>query len=166
MRPDLRARGLRSARALALAGALLAAWPAAATDGDAVPRDPMERVRYHLQLAEPLTEHFEGVLRSACPRFGSPAEWRAHMQTEVDRLVLLAAHMEEAWAEAKRTGDDEVRRVAKAPRRRLPEAQALVDKLSLCAEDNGASLSVASLYRRLEREVPRRQVEIALPPAP
>ena len=139
--------------------------PTAAAETE-VPREPMERVRYHLRQAQPLTEHFEGVLRDACPRFASPEEWRAYVRAEVDRMVLLAAHMEEEWAEAKRTGDDEVRRAAKAPRRRLPEAEALVDKLSACAQDNGASLSVASLYRRLERDVPRRQAEIALPPAP
>jgi hypothetical protein len=136
-----------------------------AAEGD-VPREPLEREQYHLRRAQPLTEHFEGVLREDCPKFTSSAEWRAYMQTEVDRMILLAAHMEQAWVEAKRAPDDEVRRVAKAPRRRLPEAQTLIDKLSSCAQDNGASLSVASLYRRLERDVPRRQADIALPPAP
>jgi len=131
-----------------------------------VPREPLERVQYHLKQAQPLAEHFEAVLREGCPRFASPAEWRAYMQRETDRMVLLGAHMEEAWAEARRAVDDDVRRVAKAPRRRLPEVQALIDKYSACAQDNGATLSVGPLFRRLERDVPRRQADIALPPAP
>ena len=151
-------------------GAVLAAGaltvPLAAETETEVPREPLERVQYHLKQAQPLTEHFEAVLREDCPRFASAAGWRAYMQTEVDRMVLLGAHMEEAWVEAKRAVEDEVRRVAKAPRRRLPEVQALIDKFSACAQDNGASLSVGSLFRRLERDVPRRQADIALPPPP
>jgi hypothetical protein len=45
----------------------------------------------------------------------------------------------------------------------VDRARALVDKLSGCAEDNGTRLSPASVWRRIEREVPARQVEIALP---
>jgi hypothetical protein len=79
-------------------------------------------------------------------------------------MVLLIAHLEEAWIEAKHTGDDDVRRAAKAPRRRVDRARLLLDKLSGCAEGNGASLSPMALWRRVEREVPGRQAEIALPP--
>ena len=73
------------------------------------------------------------------------------------------AHLEQAWVEAKRTGDDDVRRTAKAPRRQSDQLRQLVDKLTTCAEANGASFSPATIWRRIEREVPRRQAEIALP---
>jgi hypothetical protein len=56
-----------------------------------------------------------------------------------------------------------VRRAAKAPRERVDRARVLVDKLSGCAEGNGASLSPMSVWRRIEREIPRRQADIALP---
>ena len=64
---------------------------------------------------------------------------------------------------AKTTGDDVVRQAAKAPRKRLGEARPLLSKLQTCAENNGATLSVASVWHRIDREVPRRQAEIALP---
>jgi len=57
-----------------------------------------------------------------------------------------------------------VRREAKAPRRRVDQARALFDKLSACAESNGAApFSQMAVWRRIEREVPQRQAEIALP---
>jgi len=75
----------------------------------------------------------------------------------------MAAHVEQAWVEAKTTGDDEVRQAAKAPRKRLGEARPLLNKLQTCAENNGATLSTASVWQRIDREIPRRQAEIALP---
>ena len=81
----------------------------------------------------------------------------------MERVVTLMAHLEQAWVEAKATGDDDVRREAKAPRRRVDQARALLDKLQGCAEGNGSQISQGSLWRRIEREVPRRQAEIALP---
>jgi hypothetical protein len=98
-----------------------------------------------------------------CPRSGSLPAWNAYVDAEVDRMILLMAHVEQAWEEAKATGDDDVRRAGKAPRLRLAEARALVDKLSECAEANGSELPVASIWVRVQREVPRRQAEIALP---
>jgi hypothetical protein len=121
-------------------------------------------MEHHLVQVHRLAEHFERVLDRECPRFGSPREWRGYVDGEVDRMVLLIAHLEEAWIEAKHTGDDDVRRAAKAPRRRVDRARLLLDKLSGCAEGNGASLSPGSLWRRIEREVPGRQAEISLPP--
>jgi hypothetical protein len=56
-----------------------------------------------------------------------------------------------------------VRRTAKAPRKRMDQARALLDKLQGCAEDNGAAFSSMSVWRRIEREVPQKQSEIALP---
>jgi hypothetical protein len=137
--------------------------PVAAREPERSPDVARARMEHHLVEVRRLAEHFEGVLDQDCPRFSSPGEWRAYLDAEVDRVVLLLAHLEEAWAEAKYTGDDDVRRDAKAPRRRVDRARALVDKLSGCAEDNGTRLSPASVWRRIEREVPARQVEIALP---
>jgi tetratricopeptide (TPR) repeat protein len=73
------------------------------------------------------------------------------------------AHLEQAWVEAKATGDDDVRRDAKAPRKRVDQARALLDKLQGCASGNGAPISQQALWRRIEREIPQRQAEIALP---
>lgn len=121
------------------------------------------RVAHHLDEASRLAAHFEGVLRENCPRFGTSAEWHTYLDGELQRVVLLVAHVEQAWVEAKTTDDDDVRRAAKAPRRRVQEAQGLVDKLAGCAEANGTYLQVSALWRRVEQEVPRAQAEITLP---
>src|SRR5205085_7740587 len=107
--------------------------------------------------------HFEVLVAAGCPRFASRAEWNVFLDREVDRMLLLAAHVEQAWVEAKRTGDKDVRRAAKAPGRRIEEAVQLVDKLTACAEENGTTFSPGPIYRRLERDLPQRQAEIALP---
>jgi hypothetical protein len=120
-------------------------------------------MEHHLREVTQLAEHFESVMSSGCPHFASPGEWRAYLDGEIDRVVLLMAHLEQAWVEAKHTGDDDVRRDAKAPRRRVDWARALVDKLSGCAESNGASFSQGAVWRRIKREVPQRQSQIALP---
>jgi hypothetical protein len=144
-----------------LLGALVA--PGAAREPHRPAAVARARMEHHLTHVHRLTEHFEGVLTRECPRFPTPGEWRAYLDGEIDRVVLLIAHLEEAWLEAKHTGDDDVRRAAKAPRRRVDRARALVDKLSGCAEGNGAPLSPASVWRRIEREIPQRQADIALP---
>lgn len=128
-----------------------------------VPTEPRARVAHHLREVNGLQRHFDAVMRDKCPRFASAAEWKRHFEDEVERIVLLLAHLEQAWLEAKRTGDDDVRRTAKAPRQQLAGARALLDKLSDCADDHGASVSAFSVWRRIEREVPKRQAEIALP---
>ena len=150
----------RGAAALALIAALITA-PAFATE--VTPADARSRVDHHLRHVASLSGHFETLLTTTCPRFASPAEWETYVEVETDRLVLLVAHLEQAWAEAKRTGDDEVRRAAKAPKRQSDQARALLDKLAVCAETNGAAFSPFGIWRRIEREVPRRQAEIALP---
>jgi hypothetical protein len=127
------------------------------------PTDVRARVDYHVRHATELAEHFEGVMKNDCPRFASDGEWQTYLDGEIDRMVLMAAHVEQAWLEAKTTGDDQVRQAAKAPRKRLGEARPLLDKLQTCAQDNGAALSTASVWLRIDREVPRRQAEIALP---
>lgn len=128
-----------------------------------VPTEPRVRVAHHLREVNGLQRHFDAVMRDQCPKFASAAEWKRHFEDEVDRVVLLLAHLEQAWLEAKRTGDDDVRRTAKAPRQQLAGARALLDKLSTCADDHGVSVSAFSVWRRIEREVPKRQAEIALP---
>src|SRR5262249_34478679 len=110
-----------------------------------------------------LVEHFDTVISEDCPRFASSAEWDRYFEAEVDRVVLLMAHLKQAWAEAKQTPDKDVRRAAKAPRRELERGRALFDKLQQCAGDNGASFSPFPVWQRIEREIPRRQAEIALP---
>jgi len=141
---------------------LVVAGPASAA-GAKSPEEVRPRVEHHLRHVEDLAQHFDSVLTAACPRFATPGEWDRYLDGEVERVVLLMAHVEQAWVEAKTTGDDEVRRVAKTPRRRVEQARVLLDKLSVCATDNGTSLNQLALWRRIEREVPQRQAEVALP---
>jgi hypothetical protein len=129
----------------------------------AQPEAARARVQHHLRQVERLSEHFETVLGAGCPRFASAAAWDEYVETEMEQVVLLVAHLEQAWVEAKRTGDDDVRRTAKAPRRQHDQARLLVDKLASCAEVNGAAFSPMSLWRRVERDVPQRRMEVALP---
>jgi hypothetical protein len=141
---------------------IVMAGPVSAT-GTKSPEEVRPRVDHHLKQVETLAQHFESVLSADCPRFASTAEWDRYLDGEVEQVVLLMAHVEQAWVEAKTTGDDDVRRVAKAPRKRLEQARTLLGKLSGCADANGSSLNQLGLWRRIEREVPQRQVEIALP---
>jgi hypothetical protein len=154
---------------LALGLALLALADGAAPARDTpfaadTPRESRERVDHHLREVNRLVQHFEGVLAQECPRFARRSEWSAYLDQELDQLVLLLAHKEEAWAEAKQTGDDELRRHAKMPRDQRDHARALAEKFQTCAEGNGASFSPTSLWRRIERDVPHRRAAIALPP--
>ena len=142
---------------------LVPATPARAREPHRTVEEARSRMEYHLREVTQLSEHFESLMQKDCPQFTSSGEWTAYLDTEVERVVTLVAHLEQAWIEAKSTGDDEVRRAAKAPRKRVDQARALLDKLQGCAQSNGAPISQAPLWRRIEREVPRRQVEIALP---
>src|SRR5213594_1834581 len=104
------------------------------------------------------------ALVSAGDRTASEARPRVeHHLIEAEQVVLLVAHLEEAWSEAKRTSDKDVRRAAKAPRAQVSRAQNLVTKLQTCMGDGGASLESRVIWRRVEQEVPRRRAEIALP---
>jgi hypothetical protein len=134
------------------------AWAGHRTAEEARPR-----VEHHLQQVDLLSQHFAGLLKQDCQRFGRPDEWRSFLDGELDRVTLLVAHLEQAWVEAKHTGDKDVRRAAKAPRAQIDRAQRLVTKLQACAGDNGASFDASAAWRRVERDVPRRQAEIALP---
>jgi hypothetical protein len=146
-----------------------AALALAALFGSTVPSDALQpeaaraRVQHHLRHVERLSGHFEALLGGDCPRFATPAAWDAYVDTEMEQVVLLVAHLEQAWAEAKRTGDDDVRRTAKAPRRQREQARQLVEKLSSCAEVNGAAFSPLVLWRRIEAALPQRRMDVALP---
>ena len=153
---------MRFLRAVAVTIVLVAAVPAGAADREPA-SEIQPRVDHHIREAAVLAEHFETLVGAECPRFASAAEWNAYVEGEVDQMLLLAAHLEQAWVEAKRTGDDDVRRAAKAPRRRLEDAPQLIDKLTACAQDNGTTFSPGPVYRRIERDLPTRQAEIALP---
>jgi hypothetical protein len=146
---------LSIAALLGVAGPAHAEWLPAA--------EIQPRVEHHVREVSALIEHFETFVADRCPHFTTTAEWQAYADGEIDRMLSLAAHAEQAWVEAKRTGDDDVRRAAKAPRRRLDDAPKIVNKLCACAEDNGVTLSPGAVYRRLERDLPRRQSEISLP---
>ena len=149
---------------VSIAAALALAILLGPTSGRALqPEDARARVQHHLREVDRLEAHFATVINEGCPRFPTPAAWDAYVDGEMDRVVLLAAHLEQAWVEAKRTGDDDVRRQAKAPRRQRDQARQLVDKLATCAEANGAEFSPLTLWRRVERDVPRRRMEVALP---
>ena len=147
--------------------AVLVAVAGAAHAASDLTRDQaLPRVQHHVQEADGLGRHFHSVLDADCRRFSSPDEWRSYFNVEVERVVLMVAHIEQAWVEAKRTGDDDVRRAAKASRKRLDDARALVDKMQGCAGENGASFGPMQVWRKVEREVPRRQIESALPDVP
>jgi hypothetical protein len=150
-------------RALLVAALTFALSASASASGVKSPEEVRPRVDHHLREVETLAQHFESVLSADCPRFPSAGEWDRYLDAEVQRVVLLMAHVEQAWVEAKTTGDDDVRRVAKAPRKRLEQARTLLGKLSGCADANGSALNQLGLWRRIEREVPQRQAEIALP---
>ena len=149
-----RLTGLIALQALGLA--------AIASAGDRTAEEARPRVEHHLLEAAQIVRHFESVLAEDCPRFDSAVERRAYVDGEVERVVLLVAHLEEAWSEAKRTSDKDVRRAAKAPRTQVGQVQSLVTKLQTCMGD-GASLEPRTIWRRVEQEVPRRRAEIALP---
>lgn len=135
----------------------------ASTAAAITPGQVRARVDHHLRKVADLVGHFETVLGSDCPRLPGPDAWASYVDGETDRLVSLAAHLEQAWVEAKRSPDDDIRRAAKAPRRQTDQARQLVGKLSSCAALNNASFSPLVVWRRIERELPRRQAEIALP---
>lgn len=116
-----------------------------------------------LREAAEIAQQLEATLAQACPHFASREAWDAYVDGSVDRVVTLVAHLEQAWVEAKQTGDKDVRREAKAPRRRVDRAQQLLAKLQACGNGNGASVEPGAVWRRVERAVPRRQSEIALP---
>src|SRR5262245_8003769 len=112
---------------------LLLGSAAAARAGDLTADEARPRVEHHLIEAEQIVRHFETVVAGECPLFSTAADRRAYFDGEVDRVVLLVAHLDEAWSEAKRTAYKDVRRAAKTPRAQVSQAQSLVTKLRTCA---------------------------------
>lgn len=135
----------------------------ASAAGDRPADEARPRVEHHLRAADEIARELEGVLAGACPRLASAGEWDAYLDAKVDRVATLVAYLDQAWAEAKRTGDKDVRRTAKAPRAHVDRARLLLAKLQTCADGNGTSLVPGEVWRRIEREAERRQGEIALP---
>src|SRR5687767_5789712 len=137
-----------------LVAAVTVALPLLALSAFAADREPASEIRprvdHHLREVARLVEHFEAFVVADCPRFASTAEWNAYLARETDQMLLLAAHAEQAWVEAKRTGDKAVRQAAKSRGgRRIEEAIQVVDKLSTCAGENGTTFSPGPVYRRL-----------------
>jgi hypothetical protein len=148
---------------LSIVGAALTMFALTAWAGHRSAEEARPRVEHHLRQVDLLSQHFADLLKKDCRRFDRPDEWRTFLDGELDSATLLMAHLEQAWVEAKHTGDKDVRRAAKAPRAQVDRAQRLVTKLQACAGDNGTSFDAAAAWRRVERDVPRRQAEIALP---
>ncbi len=148
--------------ALSLVLFLAAAVPAGAA-GDRPADEIRPRVEHHLRAAADIAGELEPVLTAACPHFAGPEAWDTYLDGNVERVVTMVAHLDQAWEEAKLTGDKDVRREAKAPRRRLDQAQRLVAKLHACADGNGARFEPGAVWQRIERAVPLRQSEITLP---
>ncbi len=134
----------------------------AAPSGRPLP-DARARVDHHLREVEAVAVRLGAVLSEPCPAFRSEAEWKRFQDARVNDVVLLMAHLEQAWVEAKSVKDDDLRRDAKAPRRQVEQGRRLVEKLQTCAAQNRATFDPLSTWLRIEREVPRRQAEIALP---
>ena len=121
------------------------------------------RVDHHLHAVEAVAGRLGAVLTEPCPRFPAAAEWERFQDAKVEDVVLLMAHLEQAWVEAKTVKDDDLRREAKAPRRQIEQGRRLVEKLRTCAAENHAAFDPLTVWIRIEREIPRRQAEIALP---
>src|SRR2546426_9988732 len=115
--------------------------------GDRTAEAARPRIEHHLQQVDLLSQHFAGLLRQNCQRFDRPDEWRTFLDGELDRATLLMAHLEQAWVEAKHTGDKDLRRAAKAPRAQVDRAQRLVTKLQACAGDRSEERRVGKECR-------------------
>ncbi len=150
---------------VAMLSVLMGVVAAAHAASDLTAEQALPRVQHHLREADILGRHFQTVLAGDCKRFPSSADWKSYFDSEVDQAVLLVAHVEQAWVEAKRTGDDEVRRLAKTGKKRVEDARSLVDKMQTCATENGTGFAPMQVWRKIERDVPRRQAEITVPDA-
>ena len=124
--------------------------------------DIQPRVDHHIREAGVLVQHFETFVTGACRLFATADEWNTYAESEIDRMLLMVAHVQQAWVEAKRTGDDDVRRrAAKRPRRRMDDAPQILTKLAAWPRTTARRSRRSRWYRRIERDLPRRQSEIA-----
>jgi hypothetical protein len=122
-----------------------------------------DRVEFHLERIRNLAAHFQRRLVEPCPRFPTPAEWDAFLDAEVGQAVLLAAHIKEAGTIARRSREEDLIRAVDVPQARGQEARGLAEKVEACARDNGATVDLMKIARRVQRELPRRRAEIRLP---
>jgi hypothetical protein len=124
---------------------------------------PRDRVEFHLERVRALTDHFQRWLAEPCPRFATRSEWDEFLDAEIGQAVLLAAHLREASTIARRSREEDLIRAAQAPEGRFPEARGMADKVEACARDNGATVDIMRIVRRVQRELPQRRAEIRLP---
>jgi len=109
--------------------------------------------------AEQIVRHFERRDRRGIPRFDTVPSDGAYVDGEVDRVVLLVAHLEEAWSEAKRTSDKESTAREGAPGSSRPssepghEARVLRERRRV--EPGAASGLAASSNRKCHAGGPR-----------
>lgn len=154
-------RGRHLAPLILVAGAALALPGPGGADPSSTPQAEV-RVAFHLAEAEALHEALAPVVTGPCPRFPTPAAWDAYLETLRDQGVTFAAHLDEAWREAKSGGDD-LRRRVKAARREwlVGNPTRLVGKLTRCAWRNGSPLDPWRLWREVSAQVPDRRREVA-----
>lgn len=121
------------------------------------------RLAFHLARAEALHQALAPVVYGPCPQLSSRAAWDVHLAELVDEGVTFAAHLDEAWREAKRADDAGLRARVKATKRRLltGDPVGLVTKLTRCAWRNGSVLDVVAVWRRAAAEVPDRRRQVA-----
>jgi len=121
------------------------------------------RVAFHLARAETLHQALAPAVHGPCPQLPGRAAWEAHLAALVDEGVTFAAHLAEAWREAKRADDAGLRARVKATMRRLltGDPVALVTKLTRCAWRHGSVLDVVGVWRRAAAEVPERRRQVA-----
>lgn len=138
----------------ALPGAVLAAGPAAP--------GAEARLGFHLARAAALRDTLAPFVYGPCPRFPSRAAWDSYLAGRVDEGVTLAAHLDEAWREAKASGDQTLQARVKAEKRQMLVGNPvqLVGKLTTCAWKNGSSVDPMGLWKRATDDV-RRRAELA-----
>jgi hypothetical protein len=151
---------------LVLGFGLVLVFHGAGADPDRPPADRAAaegRTVFHLARAEALHRALAPAVHGPCPRLPGRAAWDAHLAALVDEGVTLAAHLAEAWREAKRADDAELRARVKATKRRLltGDPVALVTKLTRCAWHHGSVLDVVAVWRHAAAEVPERRRQVA-----
>lgn len=156
----------RGAALLALAAGLVT-WATAGLAAPAIPAarpaGAAARLGFHLARAAALREALAPVVYGPCPRFSTRAAWDAYLAGLVEEGVTFAAHLDEAWREAKASGDEQLRTRVKTARREMLVGNPvqLVGKLTSCAWRNGSSVDAWGLWRRASEEVRVRRQEVA-----
>lgn len=132
--------------------------------GDAAALGQAEaRLAYHLGRAEALHEGLARAVDGPCPRFATRAGWDEYLAGLRDQGVTFAAHLSEAWREAKAAGDPVLQLRVKAARRRLlvGDPLRLARKVTACAWQNGSALDAWHLWQAASAEVASRRRQVA-----